>query len=291
MIIKNSILTVLLILMILSCKKQEFIYQGKAYVQFSEKERSFSLENNKTKMSFEINTIAVNQHEDITCEILVDEEKSNIVEGLHFVIKNKISVISKGKFISKNSIIFNYDDFIDCENPILILKLKKRNTPIGDYKQLTININRKDWMKDFPGKFKITYLYKNKIQNAVADITEINKIIDEENNVSYRLTLIGLPVWTFSSGPKLLPKEYYISFNKYSANKIELQLSNETLATANEYRSWLMSFDYGNLSISTNKNSNLDNKNYSFILNYDISLGNKTRVFENIKFTKIIDKQ
>lgn len=287
--IKKAIITVLLMILIFSCEKQEFIYKGQAYVQFSEKEKNFALENNKTEMSFEINSVAVNANEDITCEIIVDKTKSNIIEGLHFEIKNKNTIIKKGDYISENAIIFNYDNFPDEKDIVLTLNLKKENTDIGAYKELKINISKKDWMSDFTGKFKISYVNKNKMQNAIADVTEIKKIIDEENNVSYKLTLVGLPVWTFSSGPKLLPNEYDIYFNTYSAKKIELLLTDKILAKPNEYRSWLMSFDYGDLSINTNNNSILNNINSSFTLNYNIILGNKTRVFENIQFTKILD--
>lgn len=288
--IKTPIITVLLMLLIFSCEKQEFIYKGQAYVQFSEKEKIFSLENNNTIMPFEINSVSVNADEDINCNIVVDKTKSNIIEGQHFEIKNKKGIIQKGNYVSENAIIFNYDNFANKKNPILILKLQEENTSIGAYKELTVNINIKDWMIDFPGKFKVSYINKNKVQNAIAEVTQIKKMIDEDKNVSYKLTLVGLPVWTFSSGPKLLPLEYDIYFQEYSAKEIKLQVSNKTLATANEYRSWLMSFDYGDLSISTNKNSSLKNKDSSFTLNYNIKLGNKTRVFENIKFTKIIDK-
>jgi hypothetical protein len=272
------------IIFLFSCSKEDFTYNGSAYIQFSKTEENIDLKPNSSAFSFEINTVANNETEDLITNLVVDTEKSDLELGKHFEFENSELKITQGDYIANFNIRFLYENFNASQIGNLYLNLKENNTKIGSKPSLHIKVTQKDWMKDLLGKYKFSYHAKSKEQSGELKITEVYK---QKESDKYVMKLVGLPVWTFSAGARQYPDTLALSFSTYKFEDKVIFYKDKILADYAKYRKWLASFNYGDLSIKSGKDNRWIKNTESFVLNYKIHLGNSTADFENVNLKKL----
>lgn len=276
----NTQLFIVLILILSSCKKEDFTYDGEAYIQFSKSELKLDLTQGTNSLEVELNSLASCQN---SLKVDIEVSKSSeLTEGRHFDIIQETVEFERGSYTSKFKIEYKYENFSADQNSKLILKLKKNNTKIGTRDSLIIHVQQKDWLRSLIGDYEFSYQAKNKEQKGNLKIVELAK----KNENSYNLKLVGLPVWTFSSGARQLPDTLEMSFDNYKFEDKILSYESKELSDYAGYKEWLTNFNYGKLSIEKLESNRFESSDNSFVLNYKTKLGTSESIFENLKLRK-----
>ncbi|GEM_PF-3986578 len=283
----NYILILVIAVCFSACKKKDFIYKGDSYIQFSDNTRNIELTSNELSYSFKIHSVAKNT-KTMNTMVYVDEAKTDIEEGKHFVISKKTVEIKPGEYISEFNIDFIYKSFIVGQNAKILLKLSEGNTKIGTRDSLLITIKQQDWIQNIAGEYEVSYTAKGKQQSSKAEIISVAKLNSDESDNRYKIVMKGLPVWTFSSGPKIYPEEFELTFTDYQFSDKELSYTDKILATPDDYKSWFSTFNYGDISIQKQDGNIYNPATNSLTLNYKIILGANEAMFNNVTLKKII---